>query len=42
MKLRSSATLFSLVSPEGSVFHQILNKYYQGQPDQSTLRLTGT
>jgi uncharacterized protein (DUF1810 family) len=42
MKLRSSATLFSLVSPAGSVFHQILGKYYKGQPDQSTLRLTGT
>src|SRR5262245_29355689 len=27
MKLRSSATLFGSVSPDGSVFHQIIDKY---------------
>ena len=42
MKLRSSATLFALQSSPGSVFHQILNKYYfVGQPDEQTLRLIG-
>ena len=42
MKLRSSATLFSRVSPPGSVFHRLLEKYYQGKPDDKTLRLLGT
>jgi uncharacterized protein (DUF1810 family) len=39
MKLRSSATLFASVSPGGSVFHQLLDKYFQGQPDTRTLQL---
>lgn len=39
LKLRSSATLFAQVSPEGSVFHRLLDKYFQGQPDTATLRL---
>jgi uncharacterized protein (DUF1810 family) len=41
LKLRSSATLFAGVSPAGSVFHQILDKYFSGEPDDKTLRLTG-
>ncbi len=41
MKLRSCATLFSLVSEPGSVFHQVLDKYYDGQPDDVTLQLLG-
>jgi uncharacterized protein (DUF1810 family) len=32
-KLRSSATLFAHVSPSGSIFHQILDKYFDNQPD---------
>ena len=39
MKLRSSATLFARVSPDGSVFHRVLEKYFEGQPDQRTLDL---
>ena len=39
MKLRSSATLFAHVSPGGSVFHRLLDKYFGGQPDGATLRL---
>jgi uncharacterized protein (DUF1810 family) len=39
LKLRSSATLFALVSPPGSAFEQVLQKYWQGEPDQATLRL---
>lgn len=38
-KLRSSATLFSLVAPPGSVFHRILERYFAGQPDRRTLEL---
>ena len=39
MKLRSSATLFAAVSPNGSVFHRIIDTYFQGRPDGRTLEL---
>jgi uncharacterized protein (DUF1810 family) len=39
MKLRSSATLFAAVSPNGSVFHRIIDTYFQGRPDDRTLEL---
>ncbi|MBK8254920.1 MAG: DUF1810 family protein [Polyangiaceae bacterium] len=39
LKLRSCATLFSTLLPPPSVFHQILDKYYQGRPDDRTLHL---
>ena len=39
MKLRSSATLFASVSPEGSVFHQIIDKYFDGEGDVHTIAL---
>lgn len=39
MKLRSSATLFASVSPEGSVFHRILEKYFDARADDRTLDL---
>jgi uncharacterized protein (DUF1810 family) len=39
MKLRSSATLFASVSPEGSVFHQIIDKYFDGKQDVRTVEL---
>lgn len=38
-KLRSCATLFALVSPPGSVFHRLLDKYFEGKPDDRTLQL---
>jgi uncharacterized protein (DUF1810 family) len=38
-KLQSCATLFAQVTPDGSVFKQLLTKYYQGTPDQTTLNL---
>jgi uncharacterized protein (DUF1810 family) len=41
MKLRSSATLFAAVSPAGSVFHRLLEKYFHGEPDEKTRRLVG-
>ncbi|BAU43814.1 DUF1810 domain-containing protein [Leptolyngbya sp. O-77] len=41
MKLRSCATLFAQVSPAGSVFHQLLDQYFQGEPDARTLELIG-
>ena len=37
-KLRSCATLFAEVSPSGSVFHRLLEKYFQGERDGATLQ----
>ena len=41
MKLRSCATLFAHVSPSGSIFHRLLDKYFHGEPDPKTLALLG-
>lgn len=41
MKLRSCATLFACVSPAGSVFERLLDRYFDGEPDDHTLRLLG-
>jgi uncharacterized protein (DUF1810 family) len=41
MKLRSCATLFAGVSPAGSVFEQLLDRYFGGERDDKTLRLIG-
>lgn len=41
LKLRSCATLFAEVSEPGSLFHRLLDKYYNGEPDVKTLRLLG-
>ena len=39
LKLRSCATLFSLVSAPDSVFDRLLDKYFAGARDAETLRL---
>lgn len=39
MKLRSSMTLFALVSEENSVFHQVLDCFYDGEMDDYTKKL---
>ena len=39
MKLRSCATLFAHVSPAGSVFGRLLDKYFQGERDDKTVDL---
>lgn len=39
MKLKSCATLFASVSPAGSLFHQLLDKFFHGDRDHKTLRL---
>ncbi len=36
LKLRSCATLFACMSPQDSVFHQIIDKYFQGDGDDRT------
>lgn len=42
LKLRSSATLFAQVSPDGSVFHRLLDAYFDGKADARTLALLGS
>ena len=42
MKLKSCATLFAHVSPPGSVFERLLDKFYDGERDGATLRLLST
>ena len=39
MKLKSCATLFAQISPSGSVFERLLDKFYYGERDAATLRL---
>ena len=39
LKLRSSMTLFAAAGPDISVFQQVLDKFYNGLPDQKTLEL---
>ena len=39
LKLKSSATLFALVSADDSVFHRVLEKYFDGRADERTLTL---
>ena len=39
VKLRSSATLFALVSQPPSVFDRLLDKYFGGERDDRTIRL---
>src|SRR5262249_37102915 len=41
MELKSGGTLFACVSPVGSVFERLLDKYFQGQRDGKTLSLLG-
>lgn len=39
MKLRSCATLFAQVAEPRSVFHRVLDRFFDGKPDQRTLEL---
>ena len=39
MKLRSSMTLFELVSEDDSVFHNVLQQFYNGEMDELTIKL---
>ena len=39
LKLKSSMTLFSEVSGPGSLFAQVLEKYFDGESDQRTIHL---
>ena len=37
LKLRSCMTLFNYVAPEQKVFANVLEKYFEGKPDERTL-----
>jgi uncharacterized protein (DUF1810 family) len=37
VKLRSSMTLFMMAAPHEAVFREVVDKYFQGAPDQETL-----
>ena len=37
VKLKSSMTLFALVSEEHSLFHQVLDNFYDGEMDENTI-----
>ena len=39
VKLRSSATLFALVSQPPSIFDRVIDKYFGGERDDRTIRL---
>ena len=41
LKLRSSMTLFAAVEPENGIFQSVLDKFFEGIPDERTLRLLG-
>lgn len=41
LKLKSSMTLFSYVSPENPLFKEVLEKYYEGEEDQKTIEICG-
>ncbi|MCL2482907.1 MAG: DUF1810 domain-containing protein [Propionibacteriaceae bacterium] len=42
LKLRSSMTLFSQVSGCSPVFAQVIDEFFDGQPDRATLTLLGS
>lgn len=37
LKFHSSMTLFAAAAPDPGIFHQALQKYFSGQPDNQTL-----
>ena len=37
LKFRSSMTLFALVLPPGSLFHRVIDRFYEGEMDARTL-----
>ena len=39
LKLKSSMTLFAQVSPQSSIFSEVLSKYYEDDLDQTSLEI---
>jgi uncharacterized protein (DUF1810 family) len=41
MKLRSCMTLFATIAPEHTCFQDVLNRFFEGQPDARSIALLG-
>ncbi len=41
LKLRSCMTLFGRVAPHEPVFRDVIDRYFDGAPDETTMRLLG-
>ena len=41
LKLRSCMTLFGRVAPDEPVFRDVIDRYFEGAPDETTMRLLG-
>ena len=41
MKLRSCMTLFATIAPEHTCFQDVLNRFFEGQPDAKSIALLG-
>ncbi|WP_285422516.1 DUF1810 domain-containing protein [Pseudomonas sp. efr-133-TYG-103a] len=41
MKLRSSMTLFASVAPQNPLFNEVLDAFFEGKPDSTTLAKLG-
>lgn len=39
MKLHSSMTLFAVVGGDDSIFHKVIDKYFDGKMDENTLKI---
>ena len=39
MKLKSSMTLFEIAAPENKIFKRVLDKYFNGERDQKTVKI---
>ena len=39
MKLKSSMTLFEIAAPENKIFSKVLDKYFNGERDQKTIKI---
>lgn len=39
LKLRSSMTLFAAADPENDIYQRVLDKFFEGKPDEKTLEL---
>ena len=39
LKLKSCMTLFAYISEDGSIFHQVLEKYFGGAKDEKTMNI---
>lgn len=39
LKLNSNMTLFAAISEPGSIFHQVLDRYFKGNADSKTIEL---